>query len=150
MCRYPTNVSICASYWLNVVNSVTRNLGIHTFHIISKCPSTNMPTTWCTYVLLHVYCSLHINATLLNKDPTFFMENVPWYFKKLQWFSRNITAFFKSMASIYCWVLTLQTLQYMEFLQVHHLYCHIPNSNPPLMAIHWQLHCYISNQTQIS
>ena len=38
-------VSICTSFKLNAIHSVTRNTGRHTFHIISICPLTIMPAT---------------------------------------------------------------------------------------------------------
>ena len=53
-------VSIYTSYQLTPINNVTRSTGIHTFHIISRCPRKYVPATLHIYVPLHFYCSLHI------------------------------------------------------------------------------------------
>ena len=61
-----TCVSIYASYKLAAINNMTRNTGIHTFHIIGICPWTDMPATQHINVTLHCYCSLHIDSLVLH------------------------------------------------------------------------------------
>ena len=58
-----TYVSIDTSYELSPINNMTRNTGIHTFHIIDTCFWTIMPTAIHIYVPLHYYCSLHTDGT---------------------------------------------------------------------------------------
>ena len=43
LCHY-----IYLSYELHAISNVTTSIGKHTFHIIDKCPCTNMPST-CVY-----------------------------------------------------------------------------------------------------
>ena len=53
-------------YELTAINNVTRSTGMHAFHIIGICPSTNTSATLHKYFSLHFYCSLHINPTLVH------------------------------------------------------------------------------------
>ena len=68
MCRHEAGMSMHMPHDLARINNVTRNTGIHTFHIIGIYPWSNMPVT----VTLHIYvpphssCSLHINLALVH------------------------------------------------------------------------------------
>ena len=59
------NVRIYASYQLTAINNVTTSTGIYTFHIFWHMPLNNMSATLHIYFLLHFYCSIHIDPTLL-------------------------------------------------------------------------------------
>ena len=58
-------VSIYISHELISISNVTRNTGIHTFHITGTCSWTNIPATLYIYIPLHFNCPQHIHPTLL-------------------------------------------------------------------------------------
>ena len=63
-----TYVSISTSYELTTITKVTRSTGIHIFHIIGKCPRTNLYTTLHIYVPLYHYCGLYTDFTYKLKS----------------------------------------------------------------------------------
>ena len=65
-CTWDSDVSTYAWYVFTAINKVTTNIGIHTFHIIAIYPCTIMPGTLHMWVLMHCYCSLHIDPEFLH------------------------------------------------------------------------------------
>ena len=66
-----TYVNTYASNELKAIDNVIRSTSIHKHHIIDISPRANILATLHMYVLLHCYCDVHIDPTLLkNKIKT--------------------------------------------------------------------------------
>ena len=84
MCRYDTIMSAYMPQMNSCNQQRTTSTGtIHTFHIFGICSWRNMPVTFHSYVLLHYYCSQHIDPTLMHtyvKVPTSYKVYLPRYY----------------------------------------------------------------------
>ena len=65
-----------ASYKFTVIKSVTRNTAIHTLHIISIYPLTNMP------IVFHMHASLYCTALLICPSNVTYITNAKYFMSR--------------------------------------------------------------------